>query len=151
MNRHEALRPLSRDHHNVLVHARRLRGLDSRFDAANARSRFLAYWPVVALHFDEEERVLAPRISDAELVRRLKAEHDDLRRRAADLPAATSEAQIDLGAKLREHVRFEEDVLFPHLEAMLSADDWAAVVAEGVSHRKTNRPTSIDGGESCFL
>lgn len=151
MKRHPALHPLSRDHHNVLVHARRLRGLDARFDADTARRHFLSYWPVLALHFDEEETVLGPRIMDSDMGRRLKAEHDDLRRRAADLPAATPLAQADLGAKLREHVRFEEDVLFPHVEAILTADDWDAIVAEGASHRRQHRPASLDGGESCFL
>lgn len=151
MKRHIGLHPLSRDHHNVLVHARRLRGLDARFDAETARHRFLSYLPVLALHFDEEETVLGPRIKDPGLARRLRSEHEGLQRMASRLATATAEAQVAFGAKLREHVRFEEDVLFPHLEAILTADDWKAVAAQGVAHRRLHRPTSLDGGESCFL
>ncbi|MFA5944616.1 MAG: hemerythrin domain-containing protein [Candidatus Thermoplasmatota archaeon] len=151
MKRHASLHPLSRDHHNVLVHARRLRGLDARFDAATARQRFLSYVPILSLHFDEEERILAPRIQDAALRNRLLAEHADLRSRFAALANASAEAQTELGQKLREHVRFEEDVLFPHLEDLQPGLDWPTVDAEASAFRAATRPASLGGGESCFL
>jgi hypothetical protein len=151
MKRHPALHPLSRDHHNVLVHARRLRGLDARVDAETARRRFRAYFDaVLAPHFDEEEQVLLPRIADAGLRQRLIAEHADLRRRAAALPAG----QTELGEALRLHVRFEEDVLFPALEAQAEADrvDWPDVTAAADAFRRERRPAGVDGGaEACFL
>ena len=151
MKRHASLHPLSRDHHNILVHARRLRGLDARFGSATARRSFLSYAPILLLHFNEEEQVLAPRIADPDLRRRLLAEHADLRTRLAALPDASAEAQVELGHKLREHVRFEEDLLFPHLEGLLTELDWPAVAAETSAFRAAARPASIEGGESCFL
>ena len=152
MRRHRALQPLSRDHHNVLVHARRLRGLDARFDAATARQRFLSYWGVLALHLDEEERVLALRIADPALRQRLLDEHADLRRRAGGLAGATAEEQVELGRRLREHVRFEEDLLFPHLEGALAEDGLLAVAREAEAFRREARPASLPGGaEACFL
>lgn len=150
MLRHEALRPLSRDHHNVLVHARRLRGLDARFDAAAVRRRFLAYAPVLLLHFDEEERILAPLVTDEELRRRLLAEHADLRRRIEALPDAGTEGQTGLGEGLRLHVRFEEDLLFPHLEA-IHGPRLQSLSDASAAFRARERPASLAGDEACFL
>jgi hypothetical protein len=144
------LQPLSRDHHNVLVHARRLRGLDARFDAPTARRRFLSYLPVLLLHFDEEERILLPHVKDAALGRRLRDEHIDLRRRAAHL-ASSSDGQADLGEALRLHVRFEEDLLFPHLEAAVGEAILGDLAQAGVAYRAKERPESLTGGEACFL
>lgn len=148
MKRHAALHPLSRDHHNVLVHARRLRGLDARVDADTARRRFLAYFEsVLRHHFDEEEALLGPRIADPALRQRLLDEHADLRRRAAALP----DGQAELGEALRLHVRFEEDVLFPALEAGVADAEWSAVAQATDAFRRTRRPASRDGGaEACF-
>lgn len=151
MKRHEALHPLSRDHHNVLVHARRLRGLDDRFDAATARRRFLSYAPILELHFGEEELTVAPRVGDEALRRRLLDEHADLRRRIGALATASGPEQAELGEALRLHVRFEEDVLFPHLESRLSADDLSDLAKAGAGLRADRRPESATGGEACFL
>jgi hypothetical protein len=152
MKRHESLQPLSRDHHNVLVHARRLRGLDARFDPETSRRRFLSYFAsVLRLHFDEEEAILAPLIGDATLRQRFLDEHADLRRRAESLPAADAQAQVDLGQRLREHVRFEEDVLFPHLETLLGGPALTALAAESHQVRLRDRPGSLQGDEACFL
>lgn len=151
VKRHEALHPLSRDHHNVLVHARRLRGLDARHDAATSRQRFLSYGPVLLRHFDEEEATLAPRINDAALRQRLVDDHADLRRRIAALPAADGVEQTALGEALRLHVRFEEDVLYPHLEGTLAAEDMLAIAERGNAFRSKERPESLAGGEACFL
>lgn len=150
VKRHPALHPLSRDHHNLLVHARRLRGLDARHDAETSRRRFLSYWPIVALHFDEEERVLAPRIRDEGLRQRLLDEHESLRKRAAMLAATPFDAAA-FGEALRLHVRFEEDLLFPHLESTVTDGDWSAVSAEALRWRREHRPASVDDSESCYL
>jgi hypothetical protein len=151
MKRHEALHPLSRDHHNVLVHARRLRGLDARVDAATARRRFLSCAPILELHFEEEERTVAPRIGDEALRRRLLDEHADLRRRIGALPMASGPEQIAFGESLRLHVRFEEDVLYPRLETSLPRDELSTVAQEGSAFRADRRPDSIAGSEACFL
>jgi hypothetical protein len=145
MKRHAALHPLSRDHHDVLVHARRLRGLDARFTPEAALARFRGYAPTLLKHFAEEEAVLAPRIADGALIDRLLAEHAELRALAAGHDA------LRLGTRLREHVRFEEDLLYPHLEAALTAAGGEALAADGLAFRRRERPLSLDGGEACFL
>lgn len=150
MKRHPALHPLSRDHHDVLVHARRLRGLDARIDPFQARSRFLAYFQsVLGAHFDEEELLLAPRIADAALRQRLFDEHADLRQSVQALTHAAASDTVELGQKVREHVRFEEDLLFPHLEGLAGGLD--ALPEATAAFRARVRPASLGGGESCFL
>jgi hypothetical protein len=151
MKRHESFHPLSRDHHNVLVHARRLRGLDARFDAEAARRRFLAYAPVLLLHFNEEDLVVAPLVTDESLRSRLLAEHADLRRRIEALPSAGATELPALGEALRLHVRFEEDVLFPHLETVLAGPALRSLADDSAGFRARERPASLQGDEACFL
>ncbi len=59
-------------------------------------------------------------------------EHVDLRRRAADLaadPAAPPEELHELGERLHAHIRHEERVLFPLIEASLSEDELSDLLA----------------------
>ena len=67
MKRHRALIPLSHDHHEALVAARRLRhGADAPEPIA-AATAFLAFFAASAVpHFREEEELLFPRVADAE-------------------------------------------------------------------------------------
>jgi len=57
---------------------------------------------------------------------RVLTEHVDLRRRALDLAASADPeptALRELGERLESHIRFEERVLFPMIEATLPADE----------------------------
>ena len=127
MQRSEALAPLSRDHHQALETALRLRrATDETVDAALARLN--AFWVGVGRrHFEIEEELLLPVLSDERwtaMAERVRAEHADIRARAAALehePAV--EAARELGERLNAHVRFEERELFAHLEAALDATE----------------------------
>jgi hemerythrin-like domain-containing protein len=80
-----------------------------------------------------KETVLLPALPQtdeawAAAARRVRREHEDLRARAADLAeAGRLEAARELGQRLREHVRFEENELFPLLEERLAPDALAAL------------------------
>jgi hypothetical protein len=137
MRRSDALAPLSRDHHHALVVAQRLRRADDA-TAQAARSAFLDFWHADGRrHFEVEEAVLLPAFAprDAageEAVRRVLAEHEDVRARAARLQeggAADLGALHDLGALLRDHVRHEERVLFGLIEDALPAPELARLAA----------------------
>lgn len=148
MLRHPALHSLSRDHHDVLLHARRLRGDDARIKLPLAIDRFLRYHDAVLVHhFHEEEEALLPHLPPG-LAARLVAEHNDLRRRAAAL--ANGGSARELGDSLRAHVRFEEDVVFQHLQAALDEHAWARLTTAAQSIRKGLRPAA-GAGEDCFL
>jgi iron-sulfur cluster repair protein YtfE (RIC family) len=135
MKRAEALAELSRDHHHGLVVAQRLRRADAG-SAAGARAAFLDYWTSEGrTHFRVEEDVLLPAMarhhrSDDPAIVRVLVEHVDLRRRGADLEASADVPVDDLhalGERLSAHIRHEERVLFPMVEASFADDELSAL------------------------
>jgi hemerythrin-like domain-containing protein len=127
MKRSEALQRLSRDHHRALEVALKLRRA-SGGDAEKVSAEFLDFWREHgALHFRVEEEVMLPAFArhgdptDPRVVRVL-TDHVEIRRRAADLErVSTTDAEElnALGEILNDHVRHEERVLFPLIEASL--------------------------------
>ncbi len=126
MKRSAALQRLSRDHHRALEVALKLRRA-SEDDAGRVSGEFLDFWREHgALHFRIEEDVMLPAFArhgdptDPRVVRVL-TDHVEIRRRAADLEqVSTTDAELNaLGEMLNDHVRHEERVLFPLIEARL--------------------------------
>jgi quercetin dioxygenase-like cupin family protein len=121
VKRHQALVPLSHDHHHALVRARELRraataGEEERRAAAARFRRFFA--DETSRHFREEEEQLFPLLDGepAPLVQALR-EHQRLRalvRRLGEDPSA--ETMTAVGELLEAHVRLEERVLFELLQ-----------------------------------
>jgi tellurite methyltransferase len=138
MQRHIGLQRLSRDHHHALVLARLLRtatgpaGGSLEMSALTLRVR--ADWSVhVAPHLAVEERELLPLChgGGAELTTHaetVRTDHRALRSMLAALadtsPASEATALAD---RLESHVRFEERVWFPALEAALDEDTLAGL------------------------
>ena len=137
MKRSEELAPLSRDHHHGLVTALKL-SRATPADASAARAAFLAFWADEGRHhFAVEEEVVLPGFarhvaSDDDAIVRVLVEHVDLRRRAQALADTDTPALADLhelGARLRAHIRYEEDELFPLIEKSLPHDELVALGA----------------------
>ncbi|HEX6020430.1 MAG TPA: hemerythrin domain-containing protein [Solirubrobacter sp.] len=130
MKRSEELAPLSRDHHQGLFAALKLRR-----GAPDARDVFLRFWVDGRRHFAIEEELLLPALArhiaaDHESIVRVLVEHVQLRRLAADAEAgAPAEMLTALGDLLHAHIRHEEDVLFPLAERELPADELASLGA----------------------
>jgi hypothetical protein len=133
MRRDPALAGLSRDHHQALAVALRLRraGDDT---AGDARAAFLHFWAREGhRHFRIEEDVLLPAFAgfgDAHdpLVARALCEHAVIRHRAGVVTAQERpplELLHELGAMMAEHVRLEERELFPLIEASIPAPELA--------------------------
>ena len=126
MKRSPELAALSRDHHQALEVALRLRRVsDETLESAVAH--FQGFWSRQGeQHFVIEERLLLPALPDddaewAEATRRVRAEHREIRAGAASLADASSvRAARGLGELLAAHVRFEERTLFPLVEQRLS-------------------------------
>jgi hemerythrin-like domain-containing protein len=124
VKRSPALQPLSRDHHQALVAAQRLRRAES---VAEAAAEFLEFWDDHGQrHFQVEEEVLLPiwaehGAHDHPTVARVLTDHVAIRREAARIRG--KEAGLDdlqaLGERLNDHVRFEEEELFPLIERTL--------------------------------
>jgi quercetin dioxygenase-like cupin family protein/hemerythrin-like domain-containing protein len=142
MKRHRALIPLSHDHHDALVAARRLRQGADETDPLAAVRAFLAFFASsVVPHFREEEELLFPRVADTEEARELVVqallEHQRLHLATAELGKLVAHGRADgaTGGRMREvatllegHVRLEERQLFPLIETMLSEETLTALV-----------------------
>jgi hemerythrin-like domain-containing protein len=136
MKRHADLQSLSRDHHQALVVARRLKHVNDA-EAIAARAAFLEFWRRHGqLHFRVEEEVLLSGFADAagaddEALARVLHEHAEIRLRALQLHGRTPsvEALRALGELLANHVHFEERELFPAIEAALSAEQLSAMAS----------------------
>jgi hypothetical protein len=113
MKRHEELARLSRDHHQALFQAQRLRRATDA-DASEVTAGFLGFWRSVGyLHFRAVVRVLV--------------DHTLIRRDADALEGAGLDRVPELGDRLEAHVRHEERVLFPLIEQALPDDELARV------------------------
>ena len=134
MKRSAALAPLSRDHHQALEAALRLRRAEDDSVAA-AVARFGEFWSAAgARHFEIEEELVLPALPAdddawAEAVATVRREHDLIRAQAAAVLGgqADRESARQLGELLNAHVRFEERTLFPLLENALPSADLDAL------------------------
>lgn len=134
MKRSDELAPLSRDHHQALFLAMKLK----RATDWGPREDALAFFDEVEnRHFELEEGVLLPSWLDGDpgadraLAQRVADEHLRirlaLRKLRRDVPLGDLH---ELGELLEAHVRFEERELFPAIEAGLSADALRELGAE---------------------
>ncbi len=137
MKRDPALASLSRDHHQALFLAQKLRQASAE-TAAEADAALAAYWDGHGrLHFRLEEEVLLPAYAgrgdpyDA-LIARVLCDHVAIRQRIAavgDDSGKSVAALHELGSLIADHVRREERELFPLIEQTLPAAELAAVAA----------------------
>ena len=133
MKRHKSLYPLSWDHHHALVEARHLRLAENAKEAAE---RFIEFWQQsLQNHFREEEEILLPLFARftqpdrAEIVETL-AQHADIRRRIDELidclnngAVIDAESLKELASALDQHIRFEENELFPAIESAVAEEE----------------------------
>jgi hypothetical protein len=131
MKRNPALHKLSREHQRGLVAARWLRrAARGELSLAAATSQFLDAWRgEIQPHFDAEEELLLPAFAQAvppdhELIVRTLTEHVAIRSAVHVLERADdAEWQAlasEIGRALDDHIRFEERILFPAIEAALA-------------------------------
>lgn len=122
MKRAPALIPLSREHHEALVLARRACE-PQRADPGTLRLQVLERWQAhFEPHFATEEAVLFPALEAAgavEEARDARAQHAHLRELAARLRAGEAAALPAWGDAMRDHVKWEERFLFPRAEQLL--------------------------------
>lgn len=131
MKRSEELAVLSREHHLALELALRLRR-STEGDVESLAGDARAFWRRESIeHFRLEEEFLLPSLEphaadDADIAR-IRSDHAELRRRFSELEDGRRDLHglRDLGVLLADHVRFEERVLFPRVEAALAPDELA--------------------------
>ncbi|GIP34476.1 hemerythrin domain-containing protein [Paenibacillus sp. J2TS4] len=138
LSRHEAMRPLSRHHHHALVMVLNIRKTLTNEGTAEdkavkaLRAKLLQFWETGGQeHFREEEEILLPAYSryapiHQEEIIEMLMEHVQIRA----LIAAISDEEGDLVVHMRklsevleQHVRREERVIFPMMEAALPEEE----------------------------
>ena len=133
MRRHDALIPLSHDHHHALVQVRRLKSAAEEGDGSRMETAwaFLDFFREDTLdHFREEEEKVFPLGVDAPDLRadleRVMFEHLQIHRLVLALQdelatgAPSSDLMVRLATMLEGHIRFEEKVVFPAIERVAS-------------------------------
>lgn len=142
MKRHESLHALSQHHHFALLESLFIRRATEESDTTReARLRevadkFMGFWEKDGkLHFREEEEILIPAyalhvsIQDDQDVMRMLADHAMIRAKIGKLSALLSNNEafeadlIELGELLQNHVRLEENIIFPRMETILSEEE----------------------------
>jgi hemerythrin-like domain-containing protein len=99
--------------------------------------KFIAFWHKTGIiHFRDEEEVLLPayarhtRLDQDAGIMRLLADHAEIRatvedfeeRRAEKIPIQV-EAMVRLAKLLHDHIRFEENEIFPRIERVLGEEN----------------------------
>ena len=137
MKRHPALQPLSREHHGALVLALACRRAANSGDAEKIRAtrdRAVREFDAdLAPHFHQEETALLPLLQQAgqtALVRRTLEEHASLRALAESLRQHDAAVLEAFGRSLSDHVRFEEQELFPAAERVVPSGLLAALASQ---------------------
>jgi hemerythrin-like domain-containing protein len=137
MKRHPALIPLSRDHHDGLVQAVRLRRAAADGDASArlaAAREFVEFFRNERLHLRDEEEELFPLLlrhvqSELAPLREARVQHLQLEGFARTLEIAVAAGSVDretldaVGELLDAHVRLEERQLFPLIEELVPDDE----------------------------
>ncbi len=135
--RHEALIPLTHDHHHTLAQARRLQetaGLPEASQRRTPANDFVNFYFGRAVpHFHEEEELFfAPLVDDPQAgpsVQRAVGDHLRLhalvRALKRQLTSGEAEPQTlrQISELLTDHVRFEEKELFPLIEQLIPDED----------------------------
>ena len=135
MRRHEALLPLTHDHHHALVQVRRLRSAakgsaDERGAAAKGFLEF--FYSDTIQHFREEEEVVFPLVVEDESMRTILEGvmvqhlfiHAAVRKLDAECEGGSPDPTTLLGLAdtLERHVRFEEKVVFPEIQERVAKE-----------------------------
>jgi len=146
IKRHPSLASFSRDHHFGLLLVWKIRqGLAKGVDITRIANYVLyAFDNDLRQHFKEEEELMFNKLPELDTLRKqAENEHaaiyslvEKLRSELTNHQLLTKFAQL-----LQDHIRFEERVLFPHMEKTFSTADLDIVATYG-----GNTPGEIDAG-----
>ena len=141
MKRAPALMPLSREHHEALVLARRAcEPSRPQAEPESLRAHLLRRWDEqFEAHFTREEDHLLPALHSAgepAAAQEALRQHRVLRAAIARLRAGDLAALPSWGDAMREHVQWEERALFPLAERVLDLSRLQAQLDTPLPERK---------------
>ena len=131
IKRSKQLTPLSKDHHDGLLFAWKIRqGLRHGADLNLIADYVRWFWKNhLEEHFREEEQILAPHLpADNELLQQMFDEHQEIEAMVHITENIVDEAMLaKLADAIDDHIRFEERQLFPYAEKVISVEELNAI------------------------
>ena len=127
MKRNEHIVKLSRDHHASLLFCWKLRqGVKRHALPAKMLDYVRYFWDQhFSVHFAEEEEILFAPLKD-HVVQKAINDHKEIKAMIDTLdplePENIHQKLLQLADTVDEHVRYEERILFPHLETALTEE-----------------------------
>jgi hemerythrin-like domain-containing protein len=138
IKRSPQLAPLSREHHDGLLFAWKIKqGIENKTPLDVMRKFSLWYWRHhIKPHFFQEEKILLPYLpANDKMAIRLQEEHDQIRELILGLDdEADKRTLVILTDLLNAHIRFEERELFVHLEKILSPEQLETIFTQLEKH-----------------
>ena len=125
MKRNEHIVPLSRDHHFGLLCGWKItEGLKRKVPYGRIKNYIQFFWQHhLKEHFEQEEAILFPGGTD-ELVQKALKEHEAIRQLTDKIGHSDDVTLLaEYAELLKDHIRYEERVLFPYLEEHLSQEE----------------------------
>ncbi len=122
MKRNENLIPLSRDHHFGLLCCWKIReGIKKNVSYGRIRKYINYFWEEsLKEHFKTEDIVL-PEVENESLNIQMEKEHREISKLIKNINQSEDiNLLADFADALQKHIRFEERIVFPHLEETLS-------------------------------
>ena len=131
IKRSKELAPLSREHHNGLLFAWKIKqGLANGTPLETLCNYTRWFWSNhMEPHFKDEEKVLVKFLpADNMLVRQMMKEHAQIRDLVISLDKETDPNSLKLLSEfINSHIRFEERELFPYVEKTLTPEQLTEV------------------------
>jgi iron-sulfur cluster repair protein YtfE (RIC family) len=125
--RHEALQPLSHDHHQGLLLCMKIRkGIKQGIEPERIKSYSDWFWTNhLVPHFDAEEKFVFPVLPpDHELITRACMEHRRLQSLFEEKDASLKTLTL-IADELESHIRFEERILFNEIQEIATPEQLA--------------------------
>jgi hemerythrin-like domain-containing protein len=135
IKRHPAIVQFSREHHFGLLLIWKIRqGLKQNIALKRITDYILFFFDEdLKVHFSEEERIMFSKLDDSDaLKQRALKEHAEVYSIIAQIRSMepTLELVTTFSEALDRHIRFEERVLFNHLQAVFSEAELAIIANE---------------------
>lgn len=138
LKRSKELAPLSREHHDGLLFAFKIRqGLKNGASVSKLKQYTIWFWQQhIKPHFYQEEKILLPHFpANHELAIRLSKEHEYIREFILSLDRDADQATFgQLCDLLDDHIRFEEREVFAYLEKTLSETERQEIYQQLEAH-----------------
>lgn len=129
MKRNKNLVPLSREHHYGLLCVWKIReGVKKNIEYWRIKNYINFFWENHLQHHFHTEDIVLPEVQDNSLTIQMEKEHRNLEKQIKILNSVRDyNTLLDFADALNHHIRFEERVVFPYYEEMLSEEKLAEV------------------------